>query len=95
MAALGGGLVMGYGSRLAFGCNIGALFSGTASLSLHGWVYLVSLGLGALVGIRLADIFLFRPALKRLRTPLSGSATAGHRLPPSRPEQGGVACRRR
>ncbi|MBI3452667.1 MAG: YeeE/YedE family protein [Rhodospirillales bacterium] len=30
-AAVLGGLVLGYGSRIAFGCNIGAFFSGTAS----------------------------------------------------------------
>lgn len=37
-AAVIGGLVMGYGTRLAYGCNIGAFFSGVASTSLHGLV---------------------------------------------------------
>lgn len=37
--ALFGGLLMGYGARLSFGCNIGALFSGLASGSLHGWIW--------------------------------------------------------
>ena len=36
VAAILGGLLMGYGARLAFGCNIGALFSGISSLSLSG-----------------------------------------------------------
>ncbi|AMD02045.1 putative inner membrane protein [Halomonas chromatireducens] len=36
-AAVIGGLMLGYGARLAFGCNIGAYFSGIASGSLHGW----------------------------------------------------------
>ena len=44
--ALGGGLLLGYGARLAFGCNIGAYFSGIASTSVHGWIWLV----GALIG---------------------------------------------
>ena len=39
LAAVIGGLLMGYGARLAFGCNIGALFSGIASGSLHAWVW--------------------------------------------------------
>ena len=39
IAAVLGGLLMGYGARLAGGCNIGALFSGVASLSLSGWVF--------------------------------------------------------
>ncbi|WP_010648645.1 YeeE/YedE family protein [Oceanobacillus massiliensis] len=49
-AAIVGGLLMGYGSRLAFGCNIGAYFGGIASFSLHGWVW----GIMALLGTGLA-----------------------------------------
>lgn len=52
-----GGLLMGYGARLAFGCNIGAMFSGIASASLHGWVWLVFAFLGSLLGIRLRPSF--------------------------------------
>lgn len=50
LAAIVGGLLMGYGARIAFGCNIGALFSGTASMSLHGWIFMIFLFLGAFVG---------------------------------------------
>jgi hypothetical protein len=53
VAAVLGGLLMGYGARLAFGCNIGALYSGIASLSLSGWVYALFLFLGAIVGSKL------------------------------------------
>src|SRR5690606_3608584 len=52
VAAIIGGLLMGYGARLSFGCNIGALFSGIASGSLHGWVWLVMAYIGSLAGIR-------------------------------------------
>ncbi|MEE8393463.1 MAG: YeeE/YedE family protein, partial [Rhodospirillales bacterium] len=41
-AAVVGGLMMGYGARLAYGCNIGAFFSGAASMSLHGWVWILA-----------------------------------------------------
>ncbi|PWF33222.1 hypothetical protein DBB30_27940, partial [Yersinia pestis] len=41
IAAVVGGLMLGYGARLAYGCNIGAYFSGIASGSLHGWLWLV------------------------------------------------------
>ncbi|MDW7651069.1 MAG: YeeE/YedE family protein [Bacillota bacterium] len=51
-SALAGGTLMGYGSRLSFGCNIGALLSGTASLSLHGWLFGFSALAGAAVGGR-------------------------------------------
>jgi hypothetical protein len=52
-AAILGGLLMGYGARISFGCNIGALFSGMASMSLHGWQYLIFIFLGAWAGSKL------------------------------------------
>lgn len=48
-----GGLLLGYGARIAFGCNIGAYFSGIASTSLHGWLWLVGALLGTPIGVRL------------------------------------------
>ncbi|PWL18485.1 hypothetical protein DKP76_05145 [Falsochrobactrum shanghaiense] len=57
LAAILGGLLMGYGARLSFGCNIGALFSGIASGSLHGWVWFVMAFLGSLAGIALRPLF--------------------------------------
>lgn len=51
--ALCGGLLLGYGARIAYGCNIGAYFSGVASTSLHGWLWLAGALLGTPVGIRL------------------------------------------
>ncbi|MDI3548077.1 MAG: uncharacterized protein PWR10_1729 [Halanaerobiales bacterium] len=53
LAAVLGGLLMGYGARIGFGCNIGALYSGIASLSLSGWVFALFLFLGAMVGSKL------------------------------------------
>ncbi len=40
--AVAGGLLMGYGARLASGCNIGGFIGGVTSGSLHGWVWLVA-----------------------------------------------------
>jgi len=51
--ALGGGLLLGYGARLAFGCNIGAYFSGIASTSVHGWIWLCGALLGTPLGVAL------------------------------------------
>ncbi|MBM3217997.1 MAG: YeeE/YedE family protein [Candidatus Rokubacteria bacterium] len=51
--ALAGGLLLGYGARLAFGCNIGAYFSGIASTSLHGWLWLAGALLGTPIGVLL------------------------------------------
>jgi len=52
-AAVIGGLLMGYGSRIAFGCNIGALYSGISNLSVSGWVFALFMFAGAFVGSRL------------------------------------------
>ena len=52
--ALFGGVLMGYGARLAFGCNIGALFSGIASGSLHGWLWMAAALAGTALGVPLA-----------------------------------------
>lgn len=57
VAAVLGGLLMGYGARLAGGCNIGALFSGIASLSLSGWVFALFLLVGAYIGSKLLAKF--------------------------------------
>jgi hypothetical protein len=58
LAAILGGLLMGYGSRIALGCNIGALFSGIASLSLSGWIFGVFMFLGTIIGSKLIVRFL-------------------------------------
>jgi uncharacterized membrane protein YedE/YeeE len=47
------GLVLGYASRLAFGCNVGAFFSGISTGSLHGWVWFAAAFLGSWWGVRL------------------------------------------
>jgi uncharacterized membrane protein YedE/YeeE len=57
LAAVIGGLLLGYGARLGFGCNIGALFSGIASASLHAWVWFAAAFVGSLLGIRLRPWF--------------------------------------
>ena len=46
------GLAMGYSSRLAFGCNVGAYLGGIASASLHGWVWLAFAFIGSIFGVR-------------------------------------------
>jgi uncharacterized membrane protein YedE/YeeE len=52
IAAVVAGLALGYSSRLAFGCNVGAYFSGIGTGSLHGWLWFAMAFLGSLVGVR-------------------------------------------
>lgn len=56
-AAVIGGLMLGYGARVAFGCNIGAYFSGIASGSLHGWLWLPAGFVGSALGTSLRPAF--------------------------------------
>lgn len=57
LAAALGGLLMGYGARLSFGCNIGALLSGSASGSLHAWLWFAAAWAGTHPGLALRRRF--------------------------------------
>jgi uncharacterized membrane protein YedE/YeeE len=57
LAAAVGGLLMGWGARIGFGCNIGAFLGGVASGSLHGWVWFGAALGGCMIGIRLRPLF--------------------------------------
>lgn len=52
-SAVVGGLLMGFGARLATGCNIGAFVSGVASGSLHGWVWMLIAAPASWIGLGL------------------------------------------
>jgi len=67
LAAVVGGLLLGYGARIAYGCNIGAYFSGIASGSLHGYLWAFAAFFGNVVGVRLRPwFFLERRAVRRI-----------------------------
>lgn len=45
-----GGVLLGYSSRVAMGCNFGGLWSGASSFSLHAWVFGLFILIGAYFG---------------------------------------------
>lgn len=47
------GFLLGYSSRLAFGCNVGAMVSGITTGSLHGWIWVLLAFAGSLAGVRI------------------------------------------
>jgi uncharacterized membrane protein YedE/YeeE len=57
LAAVVGGLMLGYGARLGYGCNIGAFVGGVASGSLHGWAWIAAALPGVWLGARLRPLF--------------------------------------
>ncbi|HEY9852923.1 MAG TPA: YeeE/YedE thiosulfate transporter family protein [Leptolyngbyaceae cyanobacterium] len=51
-----GGLIMGYGAFLGFGCNVSAFFGGIASTSVHGWVWIFCALVGTAIGLYLRSL---------------------------------------
>jgi len=67
LTAVIGGLLMGYGARMAYGCNIGAYLGGVVSGSLHGWWWLIWGFSGSFLGTRLRAILEMDPPLPKAR----------------------------
>lgn len=47
--AFGGGILIGFASRLARGCTSGVALSGGAQLAISGWVFVISMFIGGFV----------------------------------------------
>lgn len=45
-----GAFIMGFGTRLSHGCNVGALYTPIAEFSLSGWLYLIVVVIGGFAG---------------------------------------------
>jgi len=52
-----GGLLLGFGTRLSLGCNVGALYTPIASFSLSGWLYFFFLFAGGYLGNMIRKAF--------------------------------------
>lgn len=48
-----GGLLMGFGARLAKGCNAGAMYSAISTFSISGWVFALSMIMGGLFALNI------------------------------------------
>ncbi len=59
LVGMAAGLLLGYSSRLAFGCNVGAMLSGIATGSIHGWIWVPLAFGGTLIGLRVRRHFQF------------------------------------
>lgn len=56
VATIIAGFLLGYSSRIAFGCNVGAFYSGISTGSLHGWVWFIMAFAGAFLGVKLRPL---------------------------------------
>lgn len=66
--ALIGGIIAGFGARLAMGCNLASLFTGIPQFSLHAWFFTVATAIGTYLGVKVSLSPLFRTPVKLIRT---------------------------
>jgi len=48
-----GGLIAGFGARMALGCNLAAFFTGVPQFSLHAWIFIVATAIGTYLGVKI------------------------------------------
>ncbi|WP_205342133.1 selenium metabolism membrane protein YedE/FdhT [Denitrificimonas caeni] len=67
LQGLVGGIIAGFGARLALGCNLAAFFTGVPQFSLHSWIFIVATGIGTFFGAKLTKMpwWKGRPSLVR------------------------------
>ncbi len=49
LTAFGGGILIGFASRLARGCTSGVALSGGAQLAISGWIFVISMFIGGFI----------------------------------------------
>ncbi|MBB4865590.1 putative membrane protein YedE/YeeE [Pseudomonas nitritireducens] len=59
-----GGVIAGFGARLAMGCNLAAFFTGIPMFSVHAWAFMFSTVLGAWFGVKISLLPFLRIPLK-------------------------------
>lgn len=52
--ALVGGIIAGFGTRMAMGCNLAALFTGIPQFSIHTWLFTLGTIGGTYIGLRIS-----------------------------------------
>lgn len=89
--AVAGGIIAGFGARLAMGCNLAAFFTGIPQFSLHAWLFAIATAIGSWFGARFTLLPLFRigkNAKSVRRLAVNPKTAAG--APPLPPGDGGL-----
>lgn len=81
--AIVGGIIAGFGARLAMGCNLAAFFTGIPQFSLHAWFFALATAVGSWFGARVTLLPLFRIPVKMQKvcaaSPLTQNADRARR----------------
>lgn len=62
--AVCGGIIAGFGARMAMGCNLAAFFTGIPQFSLHAWFFALATAAGSWFGARFTMLSVFRIPVK-------------------------------
>jgi uncharacterized membrane protein YedE/YeeE len=71
-----GGVIAGFGARLAMGCNLAAFFTGIPQFSLHAWLFALATVVGSWFGTRVALLPFLRADIKLVRVSAGAAKTA-------------------
>lgn len=81
--AIMGGIIAGFGARLAMGCNLAAFFTGIPQFSLHAWFFAIATAIGSLAGAKVSLLPIFRIPVQLQKVsaaqPLNQHATRAQR----------------
>ncbi len=66
--ALVGGIISGFGARLAMGCNLANFFTGLPYFSLHSWVFVIFMIIGIYIGTKIVVLPIFQSKAKLVKT---------------------------
>lgn len=50
-----GGIIAGFGARLALGCNLAAFFTGVPQFSFHSWIFMLTTAIGTYFGVKVVN----------------------------------------
>ncbi|WP_462410113.1 selenium metabolism membrane protein YedE/FdhT [Neobacillus sp. Marseille-QA0830] len=62
-----GGIIAGFGARLALGCNLAAFFTGVPQFSFHSWIFMFTTAIGTFFGVKVVNTkwWLGKPTLTK------------------------------
>ncbi|MEX5413184.1 selenium metabolism membrane protein YedE/FdhT [Atlantibacter hermannii] len=78
LQAVAGGIIAGFGARLAMGCNLAAFFTGIPQFSLHAWFFAIATAIGSWFGARFTLMPMFRIPVKLQKVSSASQLTQNH-----------------